>query len=68
MRGAGYAARIGEKRNTYQVLVGKREAKSPLRKSRRRWKHNITRSSEKNIRTTYRAEKIVGDTDGKVVS
>jgi hypothetical protein len=33
----GYAARIGENRNAYRLLVGKKEGKSPLGSSRRRW-------------------------------
>jgi hypothetical protein len=37
MRIAGHVARVGEKRNTYWVLVGKPEGKRPLA----RWEHNI---------------------------
>jgi hypothetical protein len=37
MRWAGHVARMGKKRNTYRLLVGKR----PLRRSRRRWVDNI---------------------------
>ena len=36
MRWAGYAARMGESRAEYRVLVGKPEGKSSLGKSRRR--------------------------------
>jgi len=36
MRWAGYAARMGESRAVYRVLVGKPEGKSSLGKSRRR--------------------------------
>jgi hypothetical protein len=41
MRWAGHVARMGEKRNKYRLLVGKREGKRPLRRSRRRWVDNI---------------------------
>jgi len=41
MRLAGYAARMGESRGVYRVLVGKSEGKSSLGKSRRRWEDNI---------------------------
>jgi hypothetical protein len=37
MRWAGYVARMGEKRNTYRVLMGKPEGTRPLGKQRRRW-------------------------------
>jgi hypothetical protein len=32
---------MGEKRNAYRLLVGKREGKRPLGKPRRRWVDNI---------------------------
>jgi hypothetical protein len=32
---------MGEKRNTYRILVGKREEKRPLGRPRRRWVGNI---------------------------
>jgi hypothetical protein len=32
---------MGEKRNTYRILVGKPEEKRPLGKPRRRWMDNI---------------------------
>jgi hypothetical protein len=32
---------MGEKRNAYRVLVGKREGKRPLGRPRRRWEDNI---------------------------
>jgi hypothetical protein len=38
---AGYAARKGEKRNVYRVLVGKPEVKKPLGRPRRRWMDSI---------------------------
>jgi len=41
MRWAGYAARMGEKRGVYRVLVGKPEGKRPLQRPRRRWEDNI---------------------------
>jgi hypothetical protein len=34
-------ARIGEKRNSYRILVGRPEEKRPLRKQRRRRVDNI---------------------------
>jgi hypothetical protein len=37
----GHVARMGEKRNVYRLLVGKREGKRPLGRSRRRWVDNI---------------------------
>jgi hypothetical protein len=41
MRWAGYVARIGEKRNTYRILMGIREGKRPLGRPRRGWEDNI---------------------------
>jgi hypothetical protein len=41
MRCTGHVARIGEKRNTYRILVGKPEGKRPLGRSRRGWSDNI---------------------------
>jgi hypothetical protein len=41
MRWAGHAARMGEKRNTYRILVGKLEGKRPLGTSTCRWEDNI---------------------------
>jgi hypothetical protein len=41
LRRAGHAARIGEKRNAYRLLVGKPEGKRPLGRPRRRWMNNI---------------------------
>jgi hypothetical protein len=38
---AGHAARIGEKRNAYRLLVGKPEGRRPLGRSRRRWMDNV---------------------------
>jgi hypothetical protein len=32
---------MGEKRNAYRLLVGKREGKTPLGRPRRRWLDNI---------------------------
>jgi hypothetical protein len=37
MRWVGYAARMGERRNAYRILVGKPEGKRPLG----RWVDNI---------------------------
>jgi hypothetical protein len=36
-RWAGHAARTGERRNAYRILVGKPEGKRPLGRPRRRW-------------------------------
>jgi hypothetical protein len=41
MKWAGYITRMGEKRNTYRIWVGKLEGKRPLGRPRRRWVHNI---------------------------
>jgi hypothetical protein len=41
MRWAGHVARMGEKRNSYRLLVGKSEGKRPLERPRRRWEDNI---------------------------
>jgi hypothetical protein len=41
MRRVGHVARMGEKRNVYGLLVGKREGKRPLGRPRRRWIDNI---------------------------
>jgi hypothetical protein len=41
MRWAGHAARIGEKRNVYMLLVGKPMGRRPLGRPRRRWIDNI---------------------------
>jgi hypothetical protein len=32
---------MGEKRNTYRILVGKSEGKRPLGRTRPRWEDNI---------------------------
>jgi hypothetical protein len=41
MRWAGHVARMGEKRNTYRLLMGKLEGKRPLGRPRCRWVDNI---------------------------
>jgi hypothetical protein len=41
MRWAGHVARMGEKRNTCRILVGKPEGKRPIGRTRRRWVNNI---------------------------
>jgi hypothetical protein len=41
MRLAGHAARMGERRNAYRILVGKPEGKRPLGRPRRTWVENI---------------------------
>jgi hypothetical protein len=40
MRWAGHAARMGEKRNVYRLLVGKPEGKRPLGRPRCKWRGN----------------------------
>jgi hypothetical protein len=40
MRWEEHAARMGEKRNAYEILVGKPEGKRPLGRPRRRWVDN----------------------------
>jgi hypothetical protein len=41
IRLARHLAQMGEKRNTYRILVGKPEGKRPLARRRRRWTDNI---------------------------
>jgi hypothetical protein len=41
MRWVGHVAHMGEKRNSYRLLVGKSERKRPLGRPRRRWVNNI---------------------------
>jgi hypothetical protein len=41
MRWAGHVTRIGEKKNSYRLLVGKPEGKRPLGRPRHRWVDNI---------------------------
>jgi hypothetical protein len=41
MEWAGHVERIGAKRNTYRILVGKPEAKRQLVRPRGRWVENI---------------------------
>jgi hypothetical protein len=41
MRWVGHVTRMGEKRNSYRLLVGKPEGKRPLGRPRRRWVDNI---------------------------
>jgi hypothetical protein len=41
MRWAGHVTRMGEKRNTYRILVGKPGGKRPLGRSKRKWVDNI---------------------------
>jgi hypothetical protein len=41
MRWVGYVASMGERRGVYRFLVGKREGKRPLGRTRRRWEDNI---------------------------
>jgi len=37
----GHVARMGEKRNAYNILVGKPEGKRPLGRRKNRWEDNI---------------------------
>jgi hypothetical protein len=41
MRWAGHTARMGARRNSYKILVGKPEGRRPLGRPRRRWVDNI---------------------------
>jgi hypothetical protein len=41
MRWASHVSRMGEKRNSYRLLVGKPEGKRPLGRPTRRWVDNI---------------------------
>ena len=41
MRWSGHAARMGERRGVYRVLMGRPEGKRPLGRPRRRWEDNI---------------------------
>jgi hypothetical protein len=47
MRWAGYVARMGERRGSCRVLVGKCEGKRPLGRPRYRWEGNIKMDLEK---------------------
>jgi hypothetical protein len=38
----GHVARMGERRNTYMVLMGNPEDKGPTGRPRNRWENNIT--------------------------
>jgi hypothetical protein len=40
MRWAGHVARMGEKRNSYRLLVGEPEGKRPIGRLRHRWVDN----------------------------
>jgi hypothetical protein len=41
MRWAGHAARMGEVRGAYNILIGRPEGRRPLGRPRRRWEDNI---------------------------
>jgi len=41
MRWAGHAARMGERRGVYRVLMGKPEGKRPFGRHMRKWEDNI---------------------------
>jgi hypothetical protein len=36
----GHVTRMGQMRNSYETLVGKLQGKSPVERTRRRWKYN----------------------------
>jgi hypothetical protein len=40
-RWVGHVARMGEVTDTYNILVGRPEGRTPLRRPRRRWEDNI---------------------------
>jgi hypothetical protein len=37
----GHVARVGEKRGSYRILVGRPEGRRPLRRPRWRWEDNV---------------------------
>jgi hypothetical protein len=41
IRWAGHAARMGEGKGAYRILVGRPEGRRPLGRPRRRWEDNI---------------------------
>jgi hypothetical protein len=41
VRWAGHVARMGEKRGSYRIFVGRPEGRRPLGRPRRRWEDNI---------------------------
>jgi hypothetical protein len=41
MKWAGHVARMGSKRNAYEILVGKPEGKGPLGRPRHMWVDNV---------------------------
>ena len=43
----GYVARMGKRRGSYRILVGKPEGKSPFGRSRRSWLDNIKTDLQK---------------------
>ena len=43
VRWAGHVARVGDRRGSYIVLVGRPEGKRPLGRHRSRWEDNIKR-------------------------
>jgi hypothetical protein len=47
MRWAGHAARIGDRRLAYRVLVVKPEGKIRLGRPRNRWEYNMKMDNEK---------------------
>jgi hypothetical protein len=49
IRWAGHVARMGAKRNSYRILVGKPEEKRPLGKPRHRWVNNIVTCIQGNV-------------------
>jgi len=47
LRWAWHVARLGERKVSYRVLVGKPEGKRPLGRPRRRWEDNIKMNLQK---------------------
>ena len=41
IRKEGHVARMGDRRNAYEIVVGKPEEKRPLGRPRRKWEENI---------------------------
>jgi hypothetical protein len=57
---------MGEKRNAYEILVGKSEDKRPLGKPRRRWVDNImTKGLKAGIVDSIRTHHFLGNKMGQ---
>jgi hypothetical protein len=55
-RWAGHVARMGAKRNTYRILVGKSEERRPMGRPRRRWVDNIKMDLKRDRMGWYRLD------------